>query len=1063
MRFPSLLCAALAAALPAQIDAVRLEGMQCRSIGPAGMSGRVASIDAVHADPTVIWVGAATGGVWKSTNGGLTFAPMFDEQPVAAIGAVAICQSQPDVVWVGTGEGNPRNSASVGNGVYKTLDGGKTWTHCGLEATGRIHRIVLHPRNADVAWVAALGRAWGENEERGVFKTTDGGRTWTKVLYVDQRTGAADLVIDPGNPDKLLAAMWDYRRWPWSFRSGGPGSGLHATRDGGSTWSKLGKSEGLPDGELGRIGLAIAPSDPRVVYALIEAERNALLRSDDGWRTFRTVNRETDVAPRPFYYADIRVDPERPDRVYSLHSQLTVSDDGGRTFRPLGSFREVHPDHHELWIDPRDPRHLFNGNDGGVYESRDRGASWRFVSNLPLAQFYHVRVDMDVPFNVYGGLQDNGSWRGPSTVWENGGIRNHHWAEVGFGDGFDTLPDPQDSMAGYAMSQQGYLMRWDLRTGERENIRPAAHDDTELRFNWNAGIAQDPFEPGTIWFCSQFVHRSRDRGASWEVMSGDLTSNNPEWLRQPQSGGLTLDVTGAENFCTIIAIAPSPVRRGQLWVGTDDGRIHVTSDGGASWASVEQNLPDVPANTWVPHIVPSQHAADAAYVVLDDHRRSNWTPYVFETTDNGASWKSLASADLRGYCLSLAEDPVDRNLLFLGTEFGLWFSVDRGAHWQQWTHGLPTVSVHDLVVHPRDGDLVIGTHGRAIFVLDDVAPLRGLRAETLAKPLHFFAVPDAQQYQVRQTGASRFPGSTEFRGETRPYGALLTFVVNGDDLPARENLPPQRGPRGGDDDDDDADAEGERGGKRVTVRVRDAQGNQVRKLERPVHRGVNRIAWDLRTDGPKSPPQPRGRRGFDRERGGPEVLPGSYTVELQWGEHKATQAVRVLADPRQEIAKAEREAKQAALQRTHDLQNAVTAAIERVQKARADLKTILARAGEKNDDGKAAHPELVETGKALSKALDDLEKKLWTPPDTKGITRDEHAMARLGAARGALSSSWGAPKPDDRRLLELAERDAGAALDALNRFTAESLEPFRARVEAAGIGLLAPAEPLRIK
>ena len=668
---PSFAIAALlVGSVTAQIDPELLSTMKARSIGPAGMSGRVAAIDVVHRDPNVIWVGAATGGVWKSLNAGLNFEPVFDDQPVAAIGAVSIFQPSPDVVWIGTGEGNPRNSASVGNGVYRTLDGGETWSYLGLDKTERIHRILLDPNDRDTAYVAALGTTWGENPERGVYKTTDGGANWTKILYIDERTGAADLVMDPSNPNKLFAAMWDHRRWAHFFRSGGPGSGLHVTHDGGETWTKLTSEAGLPKGELGRIGLAFAPSNPRIVYALVEAKKNVLLRSDDGGVKWRTVNREDNVANRPFYYADLRVDPERPNRIYNLASTVTMSEDGGKSFSTIS--RGVHPDHHELWINPADPRHLINGNDGGLAISNDRGKTWRFVFNLPLAQFYHIDVDMDVPYNVYGGLQDNGSWRGPSSVWENGGIRNHHWEEVGFGDGFRTLPDPTDSTTGYAMSQQGYVHRWTLDTGERRGIRPAPHDDTPLRFNWNAAIAIDPFDPATIYFGSQFVHRSADRGLTWEVLSEDLTTNNPEWQKQDESGGLTLDVTGAENFTSIVTISPSPVTQGVVWAGTDDGRIHVSRDAGRSWTSVENNVPGVPANTWVPHIEPSRFDAGTAFVVFDDHRRSNWKTYVYKTTDYGTTWKSLGRDPLRGYALSLAQDTVNRDLLFLGTEFGLW-------------------------------------------------------------------------------------------------------------------------------------------------------------------------------------------------------------------------------------------------------------------------------------------------------------------------------------------------------------------------------------------------------
>jgi len=533
--------------------------MRARAIGPAGMSGRVAAVDVSPRDRNVVFVGSATGGLFRSTDGGITWTPVFDAQPVLGIGAVAVSRANPDVVWVGTGEGNPRNSAGVGRGVFRSIDGGATWARVGLEHSERIARIVTDPDDPDVAYVAALGPAWSDGQERGVYRTRDGGRTWARVLWRNPRTGAADLVMDPLNPRKLFAAMWEFRREPWFFTSGGPGSGLFVTYDGGDTWTRLTHADGLPEGELGRIGLAVARSDPSVVYALVEAERSALLRSGDGGRTWRTVSDRAGIAPRPFYYADIRVDPGNENRIYSLHSQAQVSEDQGRTWRTVVPSSIVHGDVHELWIDPADPRRMIIGDDGGIAFTYDRGHHWRFVENLPVAQFYHVSVDQAVPFNVYGGLQDNGSWYGPSTVWENKGILNAHWRRVGGGDGFAVASDPSDARYGYSMSQQGSLQRFDKVTGSRRSIQPVHPEGIPLRFNWNAGFAVDPWEPATIYLGSQFVHRSRDHGASWEIISPDLTTNDPEKQRQMRSGGLTIDATGAENFTTIVSIAPSAV------------------------------------------------------------------------------------------------------------------------------------------------------------------------------------------------------------------------------------------------------------------------------------------------------------------------------------------------------------------------------------------------------------------------------------------------------------------------------------------------------------------------
>jgi photosystem II stability/assembly factor-like uncharacterized protein len=775
--------APLRGATPGGFDPDLLAGLRARSIGPAAMSGRVTVIEGVAADPRTLYAGAASGGVWKSVNGGLSWEPIFDDQPVASVGAIAVFQKSPDVVWVGTGEGNVRNSASAGNGVYRSLDAGKTWTHLGLDATERIARIVLHPTDPDVAWVAALGREWGENPERGVYQTEDGGKTWRKLLYVDARTGAADLVIDPSNPRKLLAAMWQYRRWPWSFESGGPGSGLYASYDGGRTWKRRTEDDGLPKGELGRINLALSRSNPEIVYASVEAQKSALLRSSDGGRTWTTANQSPNIAPRPFYFATLEVDPQWPNRVYSLGYLVKVSDDSAKTFSNLPGAAKIHGDYHAMWIDPGDPRHFLIGDDGGMAVTFDRGLTAAFIADLPLAQYYHVAVDMETPYNVYGGLQDNGSWRGPSATWDLGGIPSSAWSLIGSGDGFGTVPDPADASTGYSMAQNGYLARWDLKTGEIKDARPAPPHGVRLRFNWNAGIAVDPFAPGTVYYGSQFLHESVDHGRTWTTISPDLTTNNPAWQKDRESGGLTLDASGAETYTTILAIAPSPVARGLIWVGTDDGRVQVTRDGGKSWTSVEANVPGVPAHTWVPEIRASRFEAGTAFVVFDDHRRSNWTPYLYRTDDFGKTWRSLAGKELRGAALAIEQDPVDKDLLFLGTELGLWISEDGGGHWLRYKYGLPTVPVMGLAVHPRDRDLVIATHGRALYVVDDVRPLSGLDAATLSEPLHLFPIAAAQQHWQRFTVGVYGQGAGYFQGENRPYGALITFSVSGPDIP----------------------------------------------------------------------------------------------------------------------------------------------------------------------------------------------------------------------------------------------------------------------------------------
>ncbi len=588
LYFSTLSCAALIAQQLDSAQLAKLKGIDVRSIGPAGMSGRITAIDVVTDQPDIMYVGSASGGLWKSESGGIDWKPIFDEQKSMSIGAIAIQQNNPDVIWAGTGEGNPRNSLNGGYGLYKSLDAGKTWQLVGLEKTRNIHRIKIDPQNPKTVYVAAIGSPWGEHPERGVFKTTDGGKSWKKILYVNDKTGAAEMVMDPSNPNKLLVSMWEHRRYPYTFKSGGKGSGLYMTVDGGENWTKLNADEesGLPKGELGRIGLAIAPSNPKRVYALVESKKNALYRSDDGGYKWIKINSDGDeIGNRPFYYSEIYVDPVNDNRLYSVFTYINVSEDGGKSFSQLmpayNTSVGVHPDHHAWWIHPEDPTFILDGNDGGLNISHDRGATWRFVENLPVAQYYHINVDSEFPYNVYGGMQDNGSWIGPAYVWKAQGIRNSYWQELAFGDGFDVMPDKDNSRYGFAQSQQGFVVRYDRETGHQRIVRPTHPEpDMRLRFNWNAAIAQDPFDNSTLYFGSQFVHKSTDKGGSWEIISPDLTTNNPEKQKQEESGGLTIDATGAENNTTIVSIAPSPLEKEVIWVGSDDGLIHITKDGG---------------------------------------------------------------------------------------------------------------------------------------------------------------------------------------------------------------------------------------------------------------------------------------------------------------------------------------------------------------------------------------------------------------------------------------------------------------------------------------------------
>ncbi|MEO0340266.1 MAG: hypothetical protein AAF242_13775 [Bacteroidota bacterium] len=730
------------------IDASLFDALKPRNIGPAGMSGRVTAIDAVVADPNIIYIGTAAGGVWKSTNGGLSFKPTFDEQKVMSIGAVAINQQNPQEIWAGTGEGNPRNSLSSGYGLYRSLDGGRNWTYMGLGETRNIHRIIIHPQDANTIWVGAIGSPWGEQEERGVYKTTDGGKTWDKVLYVDQKTGLADLVIDPSNPNKLIAAMWEHRRWPWYFHSGGAGSGIHVSFDGGATWEERTPEDGLPKGDLGRIGLAIAPSSPNIVYALIESKKNGLYKSTDGGFNWKLVASKG-IGGRPFYYADIFVDPLNENRVFNIHTTADVSQDGGKTFERFIPTSLIHVDNHAFWIHPNNPKLIMNGNDGGFCLSRDGGQTWDFAENMPLAQFYHIRVDNEVPYNIYGGLQDNGSWRGPSQVWRRKGIRNFYWNRIGTGDGFDAMPDPLDKRFGYSLSQGGNLYRFDLETGLRTSLKPFLKTEEPLRYHWNAALAMNPFDQKTIYLGSQYVLKSEDQGHSWEAISPDLTTDDPEKQKQATTGGLSLDNSGAENHTTIISIDPSPIQEGVMWVGTDDGKVQLTQNGGADWTDLSANIKGMPTGAWVAQVNASLHDPAEAFVVVNNYRQSDWKPYLYHTTNNGKSWTSLIDTDIiGGYTLALAQDPVEENLLFLGAEDGLYVSIDKGKNWTKW-QSFPSISARDLVIHPREHDLVIGTFGRAVWILDDIRPLRALAQKgyqaVVEENAYLFPIPHARQ------------------------------------------------------------------------------------------------------------------------------------------------------------------------------------------------------------------------------------------------------------------------------------------------------------------------------
>ncbi len=1028
-----------------------IKNMKPRNIGPGGMSGRVTAIDVVHSNPDVMYVGTASGGLWKSTSGGIKWDPIFDNELTASIGAVAIQQSNPSVIWVGTGEGNPRNSLNGGYGIYKSLDGGKNWEAMGLEKTRHIHRVIIDPTNPNVVYAAAIGSPWGEHPERGVFKTTDGGETWTKILFANNKTGAADLIMDPTNPNKLIAAMWEHKRDPWFFNSGGEGSGMHITHDGGKTWKKVTEDDGFPSGNLGRIGVAIAPNKPDVIYALVEAKKNALYKSEDGGFTWKKINDKNDIGNRPFYYSEIYVDPQNENRVYSVFTYVNVSEDGGKNFNQLmpayGVDNGIHPDHHAWWMHPNDGSFMIDGNDGGLNITHDGGKTWRFIGNLPVAQFYHINVDNDYPYNVYGGMQDNGSWRGPAYVWRAQGIRNSYWQEISFGDGFDVVPDKDDSRYGWTMSQEGSVSRYDWETGNNYTVKPIHPDpNVKLRFNWNSAINIDPFDNSTIYFGSQFVHKSTDKGETWTIISDDLTTNDPEKLKQNESGGLTMDATGAENHCTILVIEPSPIEKDMLWVSTDDGRVHVTQNGGGTWTDVSKNIKGLPTGSWIPQIKASNKNKGEALLIANDYRRFNYEPYAYRTTNYGKSWTRIVHAeDVESYTLSIIEDLEEPNLLFLGTDDGLYISMDAGNTWTKWNENFPTVSVKDLVIHPREHDLVIGTFGRAAWVLDDIRPLRAMAKnnQILKNKLELFSPPVAYQAAYQQPTGSRFGADAMYHGENRGFGAELSYFVQIDTTKKSKEDKKEIAILDNQNTDEDSDAaETEVDKEDHTVEVAAVTWDSItmqfydgdrliRTLKRkaPKETGVHKWTWYM-----------------DEPRGVP-VKPGTYRVVMTFGDVTSEKTIQVKSDPRLNVSQENINAVYNTAKKLENLQETTANAVKQLVESKniadkymSDLKKL----------DKEKYKEDIKVSKEISEKIDDLINLYLGKPDKRqGITNSDDipVTSRLGTAGWYSRSRKNGITSTEETLIKHAEDAIQDALTKTNTFFTEAWKSYQTKME----------------
>lgn len=906
------LCLALLlpALLPAQDATTRgkelFGDLRARQIGPAIMSGRISDIELHPSNPKVIYVGTAGGGVWKSNDGGARFNSVFDNH-CQSIGAVAIDPSAPDnVVWVGTGETWTRNSVSMGDGIYRSGDGGLNWTKMGLEKSERIASIIVNPKNSNEVYVGVLGALWSDSEERGVYKTSDGGKTWSKILYVDATTGCADMVMDPSNPSILYASFWEFRRTAWSFNSGGNNSALYKSVDGGKTWNKI--HNGFPSGKLGRMGIAIAASNPKILYTVIESEQDkdkGLYRSDDAGASWKQLNNDFGIVVRPFYFSRITVDPRNPEVIAKGGLSGSISRDGGKTFRNLGA---MHSDIHDIVFSINDSDRMFVGTDGGVYRSWNGGTTMEIVANLPVSQYYHVSVDNQEPYNIYGGLQDNNTWYGPSS--SPGGIEARDWQLIGVGDGFRALPHPTKRIVYSEMQGAENVWRTDLEKNKIRVIQPLpVIGDPKLRWNWNPPMATSAIRPDRLYMGSQFLHKSDDMGDTWVKISPDLTSNDPKKTSQGNSGGLSTDNSGAENHCTIFTIAESPLDEKVIWVGTDDGNVQVTQDAGKTWKNVNTNLPGLPAGTWCYHIEASSFNKGTAYAVFDGHSHGDMQPYAYKTTNFGATWTSVLTPDVEGIARNIQEDFVNPNLLFLGTEFGLYISMNGGKSWYKFTNNMPAVAVHYLEIQRKTNDLVMGTHGRGVIILDDISPLRQINDEVLAKDLHFFKNRPAIMYEESSFGGTA--GETEFVGPNPSKAGQIVYY-----LKKRHSL-----------------------GK-FSMEIQNAAGQKVHEITPGKSKGINIVEWAYTGKVPKIA---KGQT-ISREGATPAPIPaGKYKIVVQKGTETYTHDWDISYDPKSAITLEDRKIKEATVQKVFDMTQSLAYLVYELDESISGAKQLMAK------------------------------------------------------------------------------------------------------------------------
>jgi photosystem II stability/assembly factor-like uncharacterized protein len=1076
----SLLCLLVASIVPLPATAQENNGsvedllnhLQFRAIGPANMGGRIDDFAVVENNPSTFYVGAATGGVWKTTNSGITWEPIFDDAGSPSIGDIAIAPSDPNVIWVGTGEPNNRQSSSWGDGIYRSLDGGKTWQNQGLRDSKHIGRVMIDPRDPNVVYVAALGHLWGPNKERGVYKTTDGGRTWAQSLFVNEDTGATDIAIDPQSPWTLYAAMYQRRRTPFGFNGGGPGSGIYKTVDGGATWKKL--TRDLPDGVTGRIGLDIYRSNPAIVYAVIENANGGIFRSEDrgeSWRKMSSTN------SRPMYYSQIRIDPNNDQRIWLCAANMFTSEDGGKTF-VTNVVTRIHGDHHALWIDPANSNHMLVGSDGGIHQSWDRGRSWDHLNTIPLGQFYEISLDSQRPYFVYGGLQDNGSWAGPSGTLYQEGIGNDDWFRTGGGDGFYSVVDPSDPSIIYVESQNGTVARLELKTSERRSIKPEAPDgEAPYRFDWNSPIVISPHNNHTIYFGGNRVFRSTDRGNSW-TRSEDL-SNNADRDKIPIMGKLPdKDMLsrhdGQETFGQIVTLAESPIKEGLLYAGTDDGNLQISRDAGKTWKNITAKVPGVPKDTYVSRVVPSRFAEGTAYVTFDGHRSDDYNTYVFVTTDYGETWKSLKSDLPAGVtCRVIREHPRNQNLLFLGTEFGAFVSFDRGVHWDRLKGNFPMVRVDDIQIHPRDNDLVLATHGRSIWVLDNIAALEKMSDQVMASDFYLFDSRPAVDYRIYNRRSPT--GHKEFHAPNPPYGAMIDYYLRSKlERPAR-------------------------------ITISDQSGKVVREMTGPQEAGLHRVVWDLRYGAADAPagggrgfgggrraqgggrpqpgqePQPErqaagapgaqaaqafggggggGRFGVPR---GPRVAPGEYKVTVSAAGKQLTSTLHVEQDPRIQISPADRQKWYDVLMRLYQMQRAGRAAQNSLQTLRSQVASLQESLGRTPNVAQQATSE----AKALGDRLETLQKSLVPVFDQSGSAgpplpgAPRPLLGRIGQLFNSIDTYTAAPDAEQLARVDALSRQLSGVIAELNKVIEESIPNLNKQLRDSGVSFITPGQKVQ--